>query len=297
VIRDSRVIPDHLRLSHRGARPANESLTKEVVISASELEKQDPGSEGMDGYLDPALLYSQNSFQKKQLSGFQMNISSTPSSFSASQDQLADTASENDVSKILSQVKAMAANPKLGALSSSQTQKRGIGEVFSRSSSEMTSAVSSRSSTHPPNPLLLKTESTLSARLRDKFSAGHSHSTTSLARSGSETKKTIGLHSSDSFSASQLDSVPPPVPPSNETGHQSQGANSQTGIRAFFSQELSQPTGPSQEQSQPPPARLSKSSKEIFKDLIGWSPPHLSCGSTALQPISRLASRTKPSSC
>jgi hypothetical protein len=237
-----------------------------VIISASELEQQDPGSEGMSGYLDPALLFTQSSFNKRQHSGFQMNLSSAPSSFST--DQRVDTSSESDVSQILSQVKAASVNStKIGGAQSisSQPQKRGIGELFSRSTSAMASSSSSRSLTHAPNPLLLKSESTLSAKLRDKSSSVHAQSTVSSHRPGSETKKIVGLLASDTFSAAHLDSLPAPTAaPESQHGP----STSQSGIRAFFSQEMSQAAG-SQEPSQP---RLSKSSKEIFKELVGWCP-------------------------
>lgn len=224
-------------------------MKKEVVIHAAELKETDEA--GLDGYIDPKLLLSQNSFQKKQSSA--MNLSAPFSRENQTE------SSDNDVSSILSQVKSITTLNQATTSASVAPEKRSIADLFSKSATEISSSTtkSTNKVLNPSQLLLVKSENTLSAKLREKATAPIPGSASSIVRS--ESKRTIGLHSTDCYSASLDDSSKPSSQPL-----------SQSGIRSFFSQEYSQSTSSSTNDSQVAASQVDqKSKKSLFKQLIG----------------------------
>lgn len=237
-------------------------LRKEVIIQSSGALAQDESAEG-SGYIDPSLILSQNSFQRrqqKQSSGFDMSVSSSVLFSSSMQPPPTESSTENDLSVILSQVKAIH-HPVASASQSLPSHKRSIADVFSRSTSEITGATRPPQKSAPAasHSLLHKSESTLLAKLREKSLIPNQKSADPHTRS--ESKRFVGLHASDSFSASQRDLV---AYPSKELSQPSQTGS----IRSYFSQDLSQTLDQSQKQGVEPASSSAKSKKE-FKHLIG----------------------------
>lgn len=258
------MVPSHIR---EGIQ--EDTTTKEVVIPAIKLESDVAGT---DGYIDPTLLLSQSTFIKRQNSGFQINTSSK--TLSSPETKITG---ENDVSTILSQVKSV--QPSTSKLAT-VVPKRSIADLFSKSSTEITPSTKSCVKTlNPAQTLLTKSESTLSAKLREKSSI--SVPISSSATSRSESKRFVGLHATDSYSASQEESVA-------SSRSVSQPSSQSGGIRAFFSQDL--PQSLSQTLSVRPESASSQSSrksqKEVFKQLVGKIPfkmisNHLSASSNS----------------
>jgi hypothetical protein len=196
---------------------------REVIVSASDLEEKNEDEAGRDGYINPSLLLTQNSFTSRHSGGFDLKTSSVASILN----EVSETPTD-DLAVILSQRKStpQSSNPK--------PQNKSIADFLAHKSNSVIS------STKPLNKapsssfaLLMNSDTTLSAKLREKSKAPLITSDSSAISRG-DSKRMIGLQSSDNFSSSQLHSGIAEQP-ENLVRKPTASQNS-SGIRSFFSQ-------------------------------------------------------------